>query len=548
MNHCAIRSLVFALIIQVFCVAQQTNGQLPNGEIADETWRYHRVVSQSQWVYEITFDGMIHHNLMHRRVFRTPLSILKILTYPGIAKDLEIVEFQQKELNRQIDALNEACRLAEEEFSLPLTDANRRNQKILQILEPPIESSIEAIRELTLEDQKDRLRQILIQLEINRRGLLWFLESQLGSELGLTREQQSQIRKRYLELAEDWIQKVNEQKRQSVDRLLSAASESRLDDLKKALGNDRHLYHMPLKVLELQLDEQAISDFARYQVDSKWPEYAGITVPFAFEMDSLGHLVRIQPTKSPERYDDWIPSLLMVYCLADGELELVPTQKQAVAQLRQQQLNFWNARSEAFNAFVQANQTYVMPESLRKQRAREQAEFDNRIVKTIESILLPHQKAVLSEFAARTRFTLHGPVAAVLKTEPKPERAPDERTDDPTESTLHANELPLLSRIENHGLRALANQERKKIGRLLIKIERESNLALLKELTTEQRNQFRRLIGAPLKLECGNVELHLAYAKRPSEVQISSEQIWMEELQIDPQKMKPVKRDASTKN
>ena len=60
--------------------------------MSEQSRHYHRVVSSSEWVYEIIHEGTIHQTLMHRRVYRTPLPLLAILTDPKIANDLEIVD------------------------------------------------------------------------------------------------------------------------------------------------------------------------------------------------------------------------------------------------------------------------------------------------------------------------------------------------------------------------------------------------------------------------------------------------------------------------
>ena len=540
------------LLFPAFWLGQRNaKGQEATGQVSDQTWRYHRIVSQSQWVYEITLDGLIHVNLLHRRVYRTPLPLLEILTHPEVAKDLEIVEFQLEKLKEQIEELNEACRLAEQEDSLPLTDAEQRERKILQFLEPPIETSVQSIRQSLLENQTQRLKQILIQLEINRRGLLWFLESKSGSEIGLTEIQKSEIRKRYLELAQDWTQQVDSQKKKSVDSVLSAASESIREKLKKAVGDEKNLYRTPLKILSLQLDEQALSDFIRYEVDSQWPRYAGMTVPCSFEMNSLGDLVRVQPTDSPKDYDEWIPAYLMAYCLSNGELELVATQKEAIAILRQQQRQSWTWQTQRHDEWFEANQTHVVPEALRRQFAREESKFREKfrkkMVQKIEDILLPHQQEVLTEFAARTKFTLHGPAAAILNSEPT-DSDNQKRATSPVKPTEANAKSSFWSTIEHRGIKELAIREQEKINKLLITIERDTNQSLLKELTAEQKKRFDSMIGKPLKLERGNIELHLAMAERPSDVWVSNGPIWMDEVQVDPKNMKPDDISSPTGN
>ncbi len=531
--------LTICMLIATCCLQQQSTAQV----ITDQQRRIRCVVSQSKWVYEIIQEGTIHLNLKHSREFQTPIPLLAILTEPKIAEDLEIVGDQRKQLKAQMEALDDACHRAEQEYKVQLNDPDEFNQRelaILGILEPAIEKSIQTIRDLLLDKQADRLKQIAVQLEISRYGLVRFVGSRYGSEIGLTPKKKTQIRRRYLELAEAGARKIQLQKKQTIDLLLKAVSESDREQLTKAVGDEKNLYRAPLRILALQLDEKAISDFMKYRVESRWPKYAGITMPFSFEISSMGELVRVEPSEDPADFDELIPTRLLIYCLGNGELELVPEQIKAVQSLRSQQLQLWDSQTQAINAYIAANNVAFPPIEFRRQQEQQRIQFRDQIVPAIESILLPHQQAVLTEFAARTKFTLHGPIAAILNSESITTDEEDKNIiPSDTEKVPKNGKLSIWSRIENQGLKVLAEKEQRKITQLLIKLERETNRELIKELTPDQKKQFNTLIGKPLELERGNIEFHLALVQRPDELHaLNQKPIWMEDVEVDPQKAK----------
>lgn len=263
-------------------------------------------------------------------------------------------------------------------------------------------------------------------------------------------------------------------------------------------------------------------------------------MPVSFQLDSLSEFVRIESRESPDQIDERIPNWLLAYCCLNGELELVPPQRAAIASLRKQQLELYESQTQAWNASIQANNTQELTDEIKNQRRKQITDYREKIVPTIENILLPHQHDVLTEFAARTKFTLHGPVAAILGAE-SAATAKTENSVDDDQSDSKQNKTPIWSRIENEELKFLAEQEQNKINKLLIQIEQDSNRTLRDELLPAQRKKYDQMVGKPLYLERGNIELHLAIARRSEEVSPSNQEpIWMEDIQVDPEAVKNI--------
>ena len=296
------------------------------------------------------------------------------------------------------------------------SDRDRLEIETLQILEPAVDDALRTIRDSLVDVQADRFRQILIQLEINRRGILWFFESKLGDEIGLSPSQKKALKIRYVEEMQIALKEIHAHKKKAIQELFSLVPNAARDDMLGTVGDRAKLYRTPLKLLTLQLDDETVESFCEYDAESRWPKYSGISLPFSFKVNAAGKLVFAHPEEDAESVAKAIPTYLMVYCLSGGELELVSEQNNAIADLRRQQREFWESQTGSYNQFIQTHNTWTLPRVRQKEREA-WLEFDDLIVDTIEKILLPHQISVMEEFAARTRYSLHGPVAFIFNYE-----------------------------------------------------------------------------------------------------------------------------------
>jgi len=502
-------------------------------DLPEQAQRYFRVVSDTDDVYQITIDGLIHRNVVHRRVYRTPLPLIELLSESAIATDLEIVGSQRAKLEGQIRELKKACDQAGTAYDKWSSDRDRLETETLNILEPAVDDAIRAIRDSLVGVQADRFKQILVQLEISRRGILWFLESKMGDDIGLSPSQKKALRIRYVEEIQIASKEIQDHKQKAIQELFSLVPRGTKNDMLETVGDSANLYRTPLILLALQLDEEAVKSFSKYDAESRWPKYSGLSYPFSFKVDAAGKFVIAHPEDDAESVAKAIPGYLMFYCLSGGELELVSEQKNAIADLRRQQRAFWQSQSDSYNQFIQTNNTWTLPPELRQKRRKAKLEFDNLLVETIEKILLPHQLSVMEEFAARTRYSLHGPVAFIVNYE--------ERTKD-----------FVLTASQKDKLWKTANSVRDAATEKLVELEKRLNQRMLKELTDEQKQRLDLLTGRWLQLESGNLEFHATLIERPDEIWgLNQQPIWMDDVEVDPRGVdapsdSPESRDNNT--
>lgn len=490
-------------------------------DLPEQARRYYRVVRDTDDVYQVTFDGSIHRNFVYGRVYMTPLPLVELLSEPTIAGELEIVESQREQLEQHVIKLQRACEHADTAFAKWRLDRDRLEKETLQILEPAIDDANRTIRETLLDFQTDRFRQILIQLEINRRGLLWFFESKFGDEIGLSQNQREALRKRYVDEIQIALNEIQNRKKKVVDELFSNVPNSVRTDILQSLGGEPNLYRTPLMLLLVQIGEDAIVSFREFDIESQWPKYAGISLPFSFKVNISGQVVYAPATADAEQVDRQIPGFLMIYCLSGKDFELVSWQSDAIAELRRQQTASWQSEVDSINQFIQSNNTHVLPLELKRQLHVKRQAFNSRMVETIENILLPHQLAVMEEFAARTRYSLHGPVAYILNYE--------KQTEGFSLTDSQAGELQSTATA----MQETAQNE-------LVRLERRLNQRMFDKLTIDQRERLKMLIGSWLDLERGNLEFHAMFIDRPEEMWgLNQTPVWMKEIEVDPRALAP---------
>lgn len=127
---------------------------IPLNDLPDRDQRYYRVVSDSDEVYQLTVEGLIQRSIVYGRIYKTPLPLVELLAEPTISRELEIVESQCKELEAQVNKLQEACKKADAVYA-ERPSADQLKTETLKILEPAIEEAIQTIRETLLAIQAD---------------------------------------------------------------------------------------------------------------------------------------------------------------------------------------------------------------------------------------------------------------------------------------------------------------------------------------------------------------------------------------------------------
>jgi hypothetical protein len=125
---------------------------------------------------------------------KQPTSYFDLLEQPKVVEDLQLVEEQTAEIRqRRQPTQSEVVSKVREAFTNAGHDMADRVKSIKAVLETVPEIEERALKEVLLDHQLDRARQLRRQTEINRVGILKVLTDMKKDGLELTAEQHRQI-------------------------------------------------------------------------------------------------------------------------------------------------------------------------------------------------------------------------------------------------------------------------------------------------------------------------------------------------------------------
>ena len=459
--------------------------------------RYRRLVGQGNEPLGLYDDGVVSHDYTHKQTYFTPIPILELFSDPDVAEELGVVESQRKGLQSQIWKIDQACLDADKVRDKAGLDFKRQATKVLEIIEPLIKRAYELLDEVLIELQLKKLKQVLIQLEISRRGMPWFLQSDYAEALEPTELQ----KKQWLEVArdfyEDFQKKAVKQRRDFTKQLLEKIPEKNRPDFEDYLST----YNAPLALVALHLDEKYVRDFGEIQQKTRWPDYVGIAQGFYFNVDAVGRLRWYDHSQYLGDIDHFLPVIIIHHCRHGSKrIELSMEQGKRMDQLlgvREQQISLL---AEMHSRHVKAY-GYEGIDAVQNKIAKGYEALRQSRMKELEKILLDHQKDVIRADSVRVQVTRFGPVAYLLK-------------------LANLGSDFSLTRAEKKQLHSFAEARQKSITQFLVKEENRLNRKLLSILTRDQKETFLELVGASTEAESfqfvrGNLEIHEQLAKFP---------------------------------
>lgn len=296
------------------------------------------ISNSTKWDYTVWHGGQIGYGPHHELVVTTPLPLISLLLDEKVAKDLKLSSNQKRELESlQKNLLNSVSKI-EDSFEKERDWVEARRQ-CLAIIGPEVESVLDAMDELLEEVQRDRLRQILVQVQICRRGFLWLIDSPFGDELGLSKAEAQEFKELYLKLSREALSEIEEFKKSTFDEILELAPREVQEKLRSVLFNSDDIYRIPLCVLCMQLKREFFEEVIEAQAESHWPEYAGYSWEFRFEFAELSNLKRVQsPIATGFELERKTVFQTLLFCCVTKELELSKKQKQVLKDMYRSQI------------------------------------------------------------------------------------------------------------------------------------------------------------------------------------------------------------------
>jgi hypothetical protein len=407
--------------------------------------------------------------------YQTPIHLLRVLTHPEVAEDLDFVRSQVIELTRVANNL---------ESALEEIQSVRMGAKSDAIVLPKATEAAEVIKEVVLPHQLSRLREIFRQYEISLIGMM------NSATHGTVRQQvglQSKIDKNgYREFWLETKDKNNVLKEAFFDKVLRAVDKKQQAELRELLelsGIKRY----PL-FLDIESGSEKVQDSLRVfyrEVNMFNADLRGLAIPGEYRLASNLKLSHYVPNNEraanfklytriyfPEYYSS--QAFLIFLALDEGQKALYELHR----------TGFWEHR-EIIDAAVENFKTL---DEYDEYYAAEQKRLFAAQLKDLMETLTPQQQDLLYRqvFVEELRALglsnaiFYGELGNRLKVSPEQK-----------ERILKLNE-------------EFIEQIRTK----LVKQEEEAQDILLKNISEEDKVKLRKFFGDELKLKRGLGELH----------------------------------------
>lgn len=174
-----------------------------------------------------------------------PTAPEQLLRMPRVESDLQLLPEQKEELQAKLKQLREEFRMKRDEIAKQITpDLSERERedlnKEMAELETELREEIkEAVDEVLLPFQKQRLDQIVAQSKLNNNGSGALMSEEFARLLKLTDEQKKELEKKQQELQKKLQEEIRDLRRKRQRELVEAIlTKEQLAKLKELVGDD----------------------------------------------------------------------------------------------------------------------------------------------------------------------------------------------------------------------------------------------------------------------------------------------------------------------
>lgn len=162
-----------------------------------------------------------------------------LLMRDDVRKELEIVDDQVEKIRALSDEMREQMRdlysglrdLSQEERQAKFTELREKSAELQKELSAKVD-------DVLLPQQRDRLKQIGLQMQMRYRGTSGLLTDQLAEDLNITDKQKEELRAKAEEVRKSLEEQIAKARAEARDELLEVLTQEQRDKLKALLGND----------------------------------------------------------------------------------------------------------------------------------------------------------------------------------------------------------------------------------------------------------------------------------------------------------------------
>jgi len=170
--------------------------------------------------------------------YRSPYGgSLYYLRLPHVEKELELADYQRAKIKELREKINTEMREGYAKLrDLPREERTKKYYKQLNELSADVEKKLQ---EILLDHQRDRLKQVALQLSIRYRGVAHAMgQSELAEALGISERQQKELREKRNEMNKKLQQEYQRLRKEAQQELLEAVlTPKQLRELNKLMGD-----------------------------------------------------------------------------------------------------------------------------------------------------------------------------------------------------------------------------------------------------------------------------------------------------------------------
>lgn len=413
--------------------------------------------------------------------FITPLEFLRVLNYERVLRELEVVDYQESDIQSAIEGLEKAI----EEYRRRSLSGGISDREIENLFRNPISSGNEIVNSVLLPHQISRLRKILLQYEVSQIGLVASL--QFGR---LYEVVPNVLESKVLDQYSDFLKSSGEENRQYLKdyykEVMSKLSERQRAQLDEAIGKLDDVPNSPLALELARQDKKYLKGLNEYfEKETLWDAVRSSLVTVTLQVEADGKVKMVLPSKPANML-----RLLNITKPNSSyrQLNLNDLQIQEIQSIQDEWNTLTDETNEEYAAWQGSLQEYI------EYRRSAFEPFVKRQMKRFKEVLTVRQKNLLSELALKAEVCKFGLVDSLTRGE-----------------LGHS-----IGVTENQKKRILEHQSShaKKISRRLVEQERRSKKIVMDSLTKEEANVLENAFGDDLSFERGNLHIHSLFLDR----------------------------------
>ncbi len=440
----------------------------------------------------VGMNGEVSYYIASQTRYATPLPFIELLLNDDVARELEIVDSQLRDMKLAADAIRSAIEDSDKFLYETGWQAEGKRQAVNR-LEGPCQTGRKVVDEILMPHQAEQLKRIFMSFHVRRLGLCAALENEpLLGELAITPEQKGRLEQVLKDNIGTSLLELTKLKKDAVEKILGELGENQNQEFQQVIGDLSILERGAISVFIMQLDPAFMEGSIKLEEEVPWPEYTPFLVTDRFDIGFDSVARRVDQLGVDYGATTQIQHQLLHILKSpdfNERFALSDSQKQLVNELSDQIQHFSDRRLDALNELIRKHgQRYLeYRKAFQEEWMAKRTELAVDVKNRIDGMLLPFQQEQMK--ALTTQIGCHRMGLVVTLTESK-----------------LGTDLE-ISDEQKKAIRQEGAELYKTLPRKMIEVESELSAKLLEVLTHEQRDKLKSLTCERIGFETGQLDL-----------------------------------------